>query len=204
MIGIINYGMGNLQSVKNSLDYLHIPNKFVNLSPEMSSCDKLILPGVGAFGLAMKQLSELKFIEPIKEFVASGKPLLGICLGMQLLLDSSEEHGNNAGLGLIRGQVLSFKEKIANLPIPHVGWNDIFFKKESKLLNNVEDGASCYFVHSFYCDLTDKKEVASTTDYGFNFDSSIESGNIFGCQFHPEKSQRVGLAILENFSKIVC
>jgi glutamine amidotransferase len=100
--------------------------------------------------------------------------------------------------------VLPFKERIKNLSIPHVGWNDIFKKKESKLLDNIKDGKSCYFVHSFYCDLVDKKEVVATTNYGFDFDSVIESGNIYGCQFHPEKSQHVGLTILENFSKIIC
>lgn len=202
MIGILNYKMGNLQSVKNSLDYLHISNKFVNLPSEITNCDKLILPGVGAFGLAMKQLEELNFIDPIKEFVSLGKPILGICLGMQLLLDSSEEHGYHAGLGLIKGRALPFNEKITNLPIPHVGWNNISKKKDSKILNNIEDGDSFYFVHSFYCDLTEKKEIAATTNYGFDFDSVIESGNIYGCQFHPEKSQRAGLTILENFNKI--
>lgn len=203
MIGIINYKMGNLQSVKNSLDYLHIPNKIVNLPSEIIDCDKLILPGVGAFDLAMKQLSELNFVDPIRDFVALGKPLLGICLGMQLLLDYSEEHGHNLGLGLIKGKVLPFEGKIKNLSIPHVGWNDIVKRGESGLLQNIEDGANCYFVHSFYCDLDDKMGVSSITNYGFDFDSSIESNNVYGCQFHPEKSQHIGLTILENFSKIV-
>jgi imidazole glycerol-phosphate synthase subunit HisH len=202
MIGILDYKMGNLQSIKNSLDYLNIPNRFIDYPNEILNCDKLILPGVGAFGLAMKRLDELGFIEPIKEFVFLGKPLLGICLGMQLLLDSSEEHGHHLGLGLVKGRVLPFKEKISNLPIPHIGWNDISKKKESKLLTNIENKASFYFVHSFYCDLTDKKAVAATTDYGFDFDSVIESGNIYGCQFHPEKSQKNGMVILENFSEI--
>lgn len=204
MLGILNYKMGNLQSVKNSLDYLHISSKFINHPSEIADCDKLILPGVGAFGLAMEQLKELKLLDPLKKFVASGHPLLGICLGMQLLLESSEEHGFHTGLAFIRGRVLPFREKIKELPIPHVGWNNIAKKKESQLLKNIENETSFYFVHSFYCDLVDKKEVAATTDYGFDFDSVIEVGNIFGCQFHPEKSQHLGLKILENFNRIVC
>lgn len=204
MIGILNYKMGNIQSVKNSLDYLNISNKIVNRADEMSDCDKIILPGVGAFGLAMEQLRELSFIEAIKNFISSGCPLLGICLGMQLLLETSEEYGHNSGLGLIKGHVLPFGEKIKNLAIPHVGWNEIIKTKESKLLKDIKDDSSCYFVHSFYCDLANKKEVAATTEYGFNFDSAVEAGNIYGCQFHPEKSQQIGLKILENFSKIIC
>lgn len=203
MIGIVDYKMGNLQSVKNSLDYLGIESKFVTSPKEIEGCNKLILPGVGAFGLAMKQLNELNLVEPIKKFVKDGKPILGICLGMQLLLDSSEEHGHHMGLSLVRGQVLPFAGKVGNLPIPHVGWNDASQIEESKILENIEDGDSFYFVHSFYCDVTDKKEVVATTDYGFDFDSVIESNNIYGCQFHPEKSQRAGLFLLENFSKIV-
>lgn len=202
MIGIIDYKMCNLQSVKNSLDYLNIPNKFVDSPSEIKSCDKLILPGVGAFGLAMERLDKIGFTKQIKEFARKGRPLLGICLGMQLLMESSQEHGHHLGLGLIKGGVFDFKTKIKNLPIPHVGWNNINKKRESSLLKGVENGASFYFVHSFYCDLTNKKEVVTTTDYGFDFDSILESKNIYGCQFHPEKSQQDGLRILKNFNEI--
>lgn len=194
--------MGNLQSVKNSLDFLKISNKIINSPMEGKVCNKLILPGVGAFGEAMNQLKTLGFDKFIKESVKKGKPLLGLCLGMQLLMDSSEEHGYHPGLGLIKGGVYPFQGKIKNLPIPHVGWNDLTKKKESKLLKDVDDNASLYFVHSFYCDLSDKSQVVATTDYGFDFDSMFEYENIFGCQFHPEKSQKNGLNILKNFSEI--
>lgn len=203
MIGILNYKMGNLQSVKNSLDFLGIANLIVDSPDRIAACDKLILPGVGAFGLAMAELEKLGFIGPIKQFAASGNPLLGVCLGMQLLLESSEEYGHHVGLGLVKGHVLPFKGKVGNLPVPHVGWNDLKVTGGSPLLDNLGGEPSCYFVHSFYCDLVDQSEVIAVTDYGFNFASCLQSGNIYGCQFHPEKSQRVGLKILENFNNIV-
>lgn len=203
MNGIINYGMGNLQSVKNSLDYLGIKNKFVNDPLDIQDCDKLILPGVGAFGMAMEKLKSLKFIPYIKEFASLGKPILGLCLGMQLLLDSSEEYGKHTGLGFISGKALSFVGKVGNLAVPHVGWNDIkIMNSKSKLLEGVGNDASCYFVHSFYCSLVNKDETVAVTNYGFEFSSVIESKNIFGCQFHPEKSQVAGLKILKNFDNI--
>jgi glutamine amidotransferase len=202
MIGIINYGMGNLQSVKNSLDFLNIPNKFVNNSSEVKDCNRIILPGVGAFGLAMERLNKAGFSVEIINFATAGKPVLGICLGMQLLMEYSEEYGHNLGLGIIKGGVFDFNSRIHNLPVPHVGWNDISIKRQSRLLQNVENGASFYFVHSFFCDLNDKDNVVATTEYGLNFDSVMESKNIFGCQFHPEKSQSSGLSILENFNKV--
>ena len=202
MIGIIDYKMCNLQSVKNSLDYLKIRNKFVDSPSEIKNCDKLILPGVGAFGIAMERLNKIGFTKQIKEFANQGNPLLGICLGMQLLMDSSEEYGHYSGLGLIKGGVFDFRNKVRNLPVPHVGWNEVIKSKESKLLKNVESGSSFYFVHSFYCDLTNRDEVIATTDYGFKFDSVLEIGNIYGCQFHPEKSQQDGLSILRNFNEI--
>lgn len=202
MIGIIDIKMCNLRSVKNSLDYLNISNKFINFPKGISDCDKLILPGVGAFGTAMEKLNKNGFTKRINKFAKDGKPILGICLGMQLLMESSEEHGHHLGLGLIKGRVLDFNGKIKNLPIPHIGWNDVVKKGESKILRDIDKVNSFYFVHSFYCDLLNKKEVVGTTDYGFGFDSVLESRNIFGCQFHPEKSQRAGLIILKNFSKI--
>jgi imidazole glycerol-phosphate synthase subunit HisH len=202
MIGILNYNMGNLLSVKNSLDFLKIPNKFVNSPQEGESCDKLILPGVGAFGEAMYQLKLLGFDRFIKAFAKRGKPLLGLCLGMQLLLESSEEQGYFEGLGLVKGKVLSFVGKIGSLPIPHVGWNDIDIIRESDLLVGLEKNISCCFVHSFYCDFKNKKNIVGVTNYGFGFSSIFVSENIMGCQFHPEKSQQDGLAILKNFNEL--
>lgn len=203
MIGIINYKMGNLQSLVNSLDYLNIPNRVIDSPDNIINCDKLILPGVGAFGLAMQQLNSLGFIKPINDYIETEKPILGICLGMQLLLKTSEEHGNHRGLGLIDGHVLSFRNKIKDLPVPHVGWNNIHKKNNSIIFNNIEDNEDFYFVHSFYCDLSNNDEIIAETDYGFSFTSAFEKRNIFGCQFHPEKSQRAGLAILENFNNII-
>ncbi len=203
MIGIINIGIGNIQSVKNSLDYLKIENKIITDCKEVCSCQKIILPGVGAFSQAMERLNNTGFSEAIRKFSKSGGAILGICLGMQLLLDSSEEHGYHEGLGLVGGKVLPFREAIKDLPIPHVGWNSLDIKNNFSLLENIEQGASYYFVHSYYCSLTNRSAVSASTNYGIDFDSVFEEGKIFGCQFHPEKSQRDGLKILENFNKII-
>lgn len=203
MIGIINFGIGNIQSVKNSLDYLKIENKIITHPEEVNNYQKIILPGVGAFGQAMEKLDRSGFSEAIKNHVLEGGSILGICLGMQLLLDSSEEYGSHNGLGLVRGKVLPFSEVVSDLPIPHVGWNSLNKKGASLLLKDIEDGSSFYFVHSYYCDLTNKDSVEAYSDYGIRFDSVFEKGKIFGCQFHPEKSQRDGLKILENFNNII-
>lgn len=203
MIGIINYGMGNLQSVKNSLDYLSIPNTVINKPREIDACDNIILPGVGAFGPAMEKLNELGFAQKILEFAYQEKPILGICLGMQLLFQESEEGGINQGLGLIKGKVLAFNKKVNNLPIPHVGWNNIYKDKASLLFQNIDDNSCFYFVHSFYCEPVDKSTIIASTDYGIKFAAAIGKDKIFGCQFHPEKSQTAGLKLLENFQKFI-
>ena len=202
MIGIINYGVGNLKSVKNSLDFLNIPNKIINNPTEINVCDKIILPGVGAFGAAMDKLQSLDFAEKIKEFSDKKKPILGICLGMQILFEKSEEYGHHQGLGLIKGGVFPFSEKIKNLPIPLIGWNDITREKSSPLLENIESGASFYFVHSFYCEPASASVILASAEYGISFPVIIQQGAIYGCQFHPEKSQVAGLKILENFHKL--
>lgn len=200
MIGIINYGVGNLQSVKNSLDYLNISNKIIDEPQEIDRCSKIILPGVGAFGPAMAKLNKLGFAKKISDFAGAEKPILGLCLGMQLLFETSLEDGRHKGLSLIKGKVLPFKDKIRNLSVPHVGWNNLRIKSASPLFNNIEDNSCFYFVHSFYCQ-PDKKTVSiGETDYGIKFASIVNVGNIFGCQFHPEKSQLAGLKLLENFS----
>ena len=201
MIGIINYGIGNLQSVKNSLDFLNIPNTIVNKPEEIDRCSKVILPGVGAFGPAMTELNQLDFSKKILKFTKQGKPILGLCLGMQLLFETSLEDGRHEGLGLIKGKVLPFKDKVKNLPIPHVGWNNLKIKSVSPLFKDVEDNSCFYFVHSFYCQVTKKTAAIGETEYGIKFASVVSAGKIFGCQFHPEKSQSAGLKLLENFSK---
>ncbi len=202
MIGIIDYGVGNLKSVKNSLDFLNIPNKIVSKPDEISTCEKIILPGVGAFGAAMEKLNMLGFAEVIKKFAANQKPILGICLGMQLLFEESYEHGHHQGLGLIKGKVLPFREKINDLPIPLIGWNGINKENESMLLKNIDNDSSFYFVHSFYCEPENHDVTMASSDYGIKFAAIVHKDNIFGCQFHPEKSQASGLKILENFHKL--
>ncbi len=202
MIGIINYGMGNLQSVKNSLDFLGIPNIFVNKPQEIDQCDKIILPGVGAFGSAMEKLDKLGFSKTIRDSARRKKPILGICLGMQLLFEESEEYGFHSGLGLIKGQVLPLKKEVKKIPVPHVGWNNIHKNKDSVLLQDIKDDSCFYFVHSFYCQPNDKSITIAGTDYGIKFTVAIEKGNVFGCQFHPEKSQAYGLKLLKNFQEL--
>lgn len=202
MIGIINYGVGNLQSVKNSLDFLDIPNAFITKPDEIGSFDKIILPGVGAFGVAMEKLNALGFTDKIKKFAKQKKPILGICLGMQLLFDESDEHGRHKGLGLLKGRVLPFSKKVKNLPLPQIGWNNITQVSASPLLENIGDDSSFYFVHSFYCEPEDKTVISASTDYGIKFSAIIAKDNIFGCQFHPEKSQSAGLQILKNFNNL--
>lgn len=202
MIGIINYGAGNLQSVKNSLDYLNITNALINKPQEIDDCDKIILPGVGAFGPAMEKLNKLGFTQKIKKFARQRKPILGICLGMQLLLETSEEYGLHQGLGLISGKVRPLNDKVKDLPIPHIGWNNTHKLKSSPLLENISDGSCFYYVHGFYCEPADKSIIIASSDYGIKFAAVLGKNKIFGCQFHPEKSQRCGLVLLENFQKL--
>lgn len=202
MIGIIDYGVGNLQSVKNSLDFLNIPSKIVKKPVQLNTCDKIILPGVGAFGTAMDKLNSLGFAKKIQNFAGKKKPILGICLGMQLLFEKSEEYGLHQGLGLIKGKVLPFSKKVKNLPLPLIGWNNITKVKPAPFLGDIETGASFYFVHSFYCKPATTSSILASAKYGISFPAIIQQGAIYGCQFHPEKSQRDGLKILENFNKL--
>lgn len=202
MIGIINYGVGNLRSVKNSLDFLGIPNAFITEPRGVAGFDKIILPGVGAFGAATEKLNNSGFAEEIKKFARQNKPVLGICLGMQLLFEESCEHGHHRGLGLIKGKVLPFSERIKDLPLPQIGWNSITKENASPLLENIENDSSFYFVHSFYCEPEEQAIIMASTDYGIKFAAVVHKNNIFGCQFHPEKSQAAGLQILKNFHSL--
>lgn len=204
MIGIINYGMGNLSSVKNALDFLQIPNAIISSEKEFDACDKLILPGVGAFALAMKNLNESGLSTAIQTSTqVKSKAILGLCLGMQLLFESSTEHGLNKGLSLVKGEVKDLNEKVKNFPVPHMGWNSLLGNKDSLLLKNIAPEEQVfYFVHSYYCDAADKSCVSAKVNYDFEFDVMIEKDNFFGCQFHPEKSQKSGLHILKNFADL--
>lgn len=203
MIGIIDYGMSNLKSVLNAFSYLNHSAKIIDSPLQLKGVDKIVLPGVGAFGQAIERLTNSGFEEAIKEYVLIKKiPFLGICLGMQLMFDSSTEKGFHKGMGLIKGDVKFLGDKIKDKPIPHVGWNTVtIVNKESKLMNNLP-GNDFYFVHSFYCDSKDKTQICASVDYGFCFDVGIEFENIFAVQFHPEKSQRNGLKLFGNFATL--
>jgi glutamine amidotransferase len=196
--------MGNLASVQNALDHLKISSKIIHTPAEIKDCDKLILPGVGAFGQAMQTLHELHFADELKEVIANGKkPVLGLCLGMQLLFEQSEEMGEHKGLGVIPGKVVSLKKGVPDFPVPHMGWNHVTEKKASVLLANIpEEERVFYFVHGFYCQAKNEADISGTTDYGINMDTITEHQHIFGCQFHPEKSQQSGLQILKNFAEL--
>ncbi len=205
MIGIIDNNMGNLQSVVNALDFLNIKNKVIILPEEVIGFKKIIFPGVGAFPQAMKNLERTGMKQTLTEYVQNKQGLLlGICLGMQLLYESSDEHGNHQGLGFIRGHVKYFGDQVKDLVIPHVGWNSVKKQNGSKLLSTIADDSDFYFVHSFYCQAESTDVVAGTTEYGIRFDSVVEKDNVFGCQFHPEKSQKVGLNLFRNFETLPC
>ena len=199
MIGIIDYGVGNLFSLRSSFAAIGA-EAFVSGDPdELSKADRLILPGVGAFGDAARKLRESGLDAFVKDQAAAGKPLMGICLGMQLLFEKSCEYGEHEGLGLLKGQVVGMAGKLpAELKIPHMGWNALKLTKPAKLL---EDGSYVYFVHSFYAENCEAS-LAAVTDYGIPITAAVEQGNIFGCQFHPEKSGNVGLAILKKFCNV--
>ncbi|MCE9625187.1 MAG: imidazole glycerol phosphate synthase subunit HisH [Deltaproteobacteria bacterium] len=201
MIAILDYDMGNLRSVSKALEHVDGQCQVTRDPKAVAKADKLVLPGVGAFKDCMENLRSYGLIEPIREFIASGRPFLGICLGMQLLMDESEEGGKHAGLGIIPGKVLRFSPQLG-LKVPHMGWNQVNLSGQPRLLKGME-GEFVYFVHSYYVAPEQTKKVtAATTEYGVNFTSSLESDNIFATQFHPEKSQKVGLGLLKRFVKL--
>jgi len=200
MIAIVDYNMGNLASVKNAFAKLGKDTVVENNPDKFKDYDKLILPGVGAFGDAMEHLKERNMINAIKEFAASGKPILGICLGMQLLFESSEEFGQHEGLGLIKGSVTPFDTTAFSEPlkVPHMGWNRMF-TIDHPLFKNLDEEHYLYFVHTYHVNCADANDIIGTTEYGYKFTSAVAHGNIMGIQPHPEKSHENGLKILENF-----
>jgi glutamine amidotransferase len=201
VIAILDYGVGNLASVANALSYLGLPNTIISEPAQVANCDRLILPGVGAYGHAMRNLENAGLVDAIREHAAiRTRPLLGICLGMQLLLEESAEGGRPAGIGLLRGKVEPLTEIVGDLVVPHVGWNDMRLQGNSRLLESKYSNSAFYFVHSYYCVLSDAAQVTGTADYGREIHVMVEHENIFGCQFHPEKSQRRGLDILNSFA----
>jgi len=203
MIAIIDYNMGNLASVKNAFAKLGQESVVESNPDKFQEYDKLILPGVGAFGDAMEHLKERKMIEAIKAFANSGKPILGICLGMQLLFESSQEFGNHEGLGLIKGDVVKFDDQKFEEPlkVPHMGWNRMF-TKEHPLFEGLDDEHYLYFVHTYHVTCKEEKDIIGETLYGYKFTSAVAHDNIMGIQPHPEKSHKNGLKILENFIKL--
>ena len=201
MIGVIDYGASNLHSVRNALKHLGVESQVLTDPAQVTAAAALILPGVGAFGAGMAALRASGFEEPIRAQVAAGVPLLGICLGMQFLYEASEEMGEHRGLGLLPGRVVRFPEDLG-LKIPHMGWNALHPVQESPLLAGVPDGGYAYFVHSYYVEPADVGDVLARTDYGLSFPSVVGRGRVFGVQFHPEKSQSVGLQILRNFAEM--
>lgn len=205
MIAIVDYGVGNLFSLSSSLKALGIESELTADPTRLQQADQVILPGVGAFGDAMKKLQATGLDQAVKQLAASGKPLLGICLGMQLLFDSSEEFGQQAGLGLIPGRVVSLKEafekKGIELKVPHIGWNPITIKQTSPLLKNIQEQDQFYYVHSFYA--TDcESHLVATSEYGVSVPGIVAKDNVYGTQFHPEKSGKVGLALLQAFAEV--
>lgn len=202
-IGIVDYGMGNLRSVQKALEHLHFPAAVLTAPSELAGCDGVILPGVGAFRDAIAQLDQQGFSAALRDYAASGKPLLGICLGMQLFFEHSTEDGDYQGLGLLAGDVLRFRPE-PELKIPHMGWNALDVKIDHPFLTSVTSGDFVYFVHSYHVAPTDPAIIACETTHGTQaFASVVIQDNVWATQFHPEKSQRVGLQLLRNFGEAV-
>jgi len=210
MIAIVDYGMGNLRSVHKALERMGFQAMVTQDPSELKKAAGLVVPGVGAFRKAMENLQQLGLVDPIVEFVESGKPFLGICLGLQLLFSGSEEFGFQRGLSIFKGKVVRFPFSLPAssqskdiLKVPHMGWNAVHIYKRPFVLEGIGEGAYFYFVHSYYPVPEEQEIVATTTDYGGEFVSSVSRGNLFACQFHPEKSQGLGLKLLKNFGTLV-
>jgi glutamine amidotransferase len=202
MTTIINYNLGNPKSIKNMLTHLGYECRISADHEDITTADRLILPGVGHFKHGMEQLEQLGLIDILKkEVIDNNKPILGICLGMQLLTKHSEE-GNVAGLGFIDAQTRKFELQDTSLKVPHMGWNTVEFKKDSQIITGVSMSPRYYFVHSYFVDCANQDEILCTTQYGQDFVSGFQHMNIFGLQFHPEKSHKFGMELLANFCKI--
>lgn len=201
MIAIIDYGMGNLRSVEKGFQKVGVEVRVTNRPSDIRDADGVVLPGVGAFKDCMNELTNLNLTGAIVESIKEGKPYLGICLGFQILFSESEEFGYCKGLDIYKGKVPRFP--VSELKVPHMGWNEIKIRKENPLLKGIPDKSSFYFVHSYYVAPEDDSIILTTTDYGIEFTSSIWKDNVYGVQFHPEKSQALGLQLLRNFGDVV-
>ena len=205
MIAVIDYGAGNIQSVVKALHHIGCEEICVTRDKNvLLSADAAILPGVGSFGHAMECLNNSGLTEAVKTFIASNKPFLGICLGLQMLFEESEESPGVAGLGILKGKIrLIPKEYGVEIKIPHIGWNSLDIKKPEGIYKGIADGAYVYFVHSYYLTAEDRDVVSAQTYYGVSIDASIQKGNLFATQFHPEKSGEVGIQMLRNFVSLI-
>lgn len=201
MVAIIDYDAGNLRSVEKALEALGAET-VVTRDPEViAGSSRVILPGVGSFGDAMERLNQYGLPDVIRRTVSGNKPFLGICLGLQLLFEESEESPGVPGLGILKGKILKIPQT-EGLKIPHMGWNSLNLKPDSRLFAGIRDQEYVYFVHSYYLKAQEESQVAATTWYGTEIHAAVEAGNVFACQFHPEKSSETGLAILKNFAEI--
>ena len=200
MIAIIDYDAGNIKSVEKALQYLGEEAVITRDAGEILMADKVILPGVGAFGDAMEKLNRYGLVPVIREVVEKGIPFLGICLGLQLMFESSEEAPGVEGLGLLKGKIVRIPEG-DGLKVPHMGWNSLSFPKEGRLFAGIPENSYVYFVHSYYLQ-AEEDIVTATAEYGVTIHASVEKGNVFACQFHPEKSSHTGLTILKNFVEL--
>jgi glutamine amidotransferase len=201
LIAIIDYQMGNLRSVQKGFEKIGQEAQIVSDPQQLKAATKVVLPGVGAFGDAMQELTQRGFVDPLREWLEQDRPFLGICLGLQLLFDRSFEGGEHRGLGVLAGEVLRF-DVPAPLKVPHMGWNELQLRKPAPILEGINSGDYLYFVHSYYVAPEDQEVVAVEADYGGPFCAMVWRGQLFATQFHPEKSQQVGLQILENFSRL--
>jgi glutamine amidotransferase len=199
MIAIIDYGMGNLKSVTNAFKRLGADVVITQEREVLSASNAIVLPGVGAFGKCVENLKRLQLFDFIKEIIIQGKLYLGICLGMQILFEESEEAPGIKGMGVVKGKVPRFT---GDVKVPHMGWNSIEVIKTHPIFEGIDEGSHFYFVHSFFCKPEEEGVTATTTTYGVVFASSVQRGNVFACQFHPEKSQRIGLQLLRNFIQL--
>jgi imidazole glycerol-phosphate synthase subunit HisH len=201
MIKIVDYGMGNLRSVQKAFEKIGADAQVVSSPADLKGTEKLVLPGVGAFRDAIAELKRTGLDRPVREHIAADKPFLGICLGLQLLFDVSYEDGQWEGLGVLPGKVVRFADQ-PDLKIPHMGWNSLEFAKPARIFEGVPEGSSVYFVHSYYVVPDDESGVAARTEHGTRFVSAVAKNNLFATQFHPEKSQSVGLRVLTNFASL--